>query len=224
MIHVVFDMDGVLVDSELHWKDVEFEFLRVLVPSWTPACQERIIGMSLVRVHEILMAEHGLTVSKEELLAYYQPQAKEIYQRRVRLFDGVRELLKELQNNNIPICLASSSPHTWIRLVVDRFDLGTFFSYLVSSDDVSGRGKPLPDIYLQAVKLLGAKARYCVAIEDSANGVAAAKAAGLVVIGFRNGHNDTQNLSQVDREVRGFSELNLQLLQSLIEPKSSLAF
>lgn len=218
MIYVVFDMDGVLVDSELHWKDVEFEFLQAMVPSWTRACQERIIGMSLVRVHQILVAEHGLAFSKEELLAYYQPKAEEIYLRRVRLFDGVMELLKELQGNHIPLCLASSSPHAWIRLVIDRFDLRRFFSHLVSSDDVSGRGKPQPDIYLHAINLLRADASDCIAIEDSTSGVAAGKAAGLTVVGFRNGHNDAQDLSKADREVRGFADLSLEWLRSALKP------
>src|SRR5688572_3912083 len=107
---VIFDMDGVLVDSELHWKQVEGYFLKSLVPSWRAEDQGKIIGLSVHSVYEMLVAGHGLTSTKEEFLRHYHEMAREIYQKRVSLIEPFPHLLKVLKEDGVPTALASSSP------------------------------------------------------------------------------------------------------------------
>lgn len=214
-MNVIFDMDGVLVDSELHWKKVESEFLRGVCGSWDEQWQQKIIGMSITHVHRFLVEQHGLTLSREELLDYYRPLAIELYGSKVQLLEGATELLAELTANEIPISVCSSSPLEWMEIVLERFSLITVFSLVVSSDHVDGVGKPSPAIYQYAARELNARPSECAAIEDSKNGVQSAKDAGMYCIGLRNGFNAAQDLSVADTVIEGLSELNVQSLKKL---------
>ena len=141
--------------------------------------------------------------------------ANEIYGQKVSLIEGFAELLSILNKNKIPVALASSSPKTWIDIVLQRFHLLESFKVVVSADELEGDGKPSPAIYLLTAKRLGVSPDRCIAIEDSKNGVLSAKNAGMFCIGFRNGFNDEQDLSRADRIIHQFGELNWQMLQGL---------
>src|SRR5436309_11928939 len=93
---LIFDMDGVIVDSELHWKSLEGYFLRSLVSSWTAADQARIIGLSIDTLYMMLVTEYGLVMPKEQFLALYHGMASEIYGQKASLIDGFEELLADL--------------------------------------------------------------------------------------------------------------------------------
>src|SRR6186997_2731932 len=97
---VIFDMDGVIVDSELHWKSLEGYFLQSLVPEWDASNQSKIIGLSVHDLYRMLVREHGLSKSKEEFLALYFEMAREIYQERASLLPGFEELLARLQEEH----------------------------------------------------------------------------------------------------------------------------
>ncbi len=204
MSAVIFDMDGVIVDSELHWKSVEAEFLQGLVGRWEDSDQRGIIGMSLYDIHLRLVEHYGLELSKEQFVEFYKDLSGVIYGERVSLIPGFLETIQSLAAAGTRIGLASSSPHSWIAMVLDRFDLRKHFNAVVSSDDVEGRGKPAPDIYLFAANAVGAAPTRCVAIEDSSKGIKSAKAAGMKCFGLRNGHNDDQDLSAADFILDGF--------------------
>jgi HAD superfamily hydrolase (TIGR01509 family) len=195
---MIFDMDGVLVDSELHWKQVEGYFLHSLVPGWRPQDQEKIIGLSVHSVYEMLVADYGLKGTKEEFLKRYHEMAREIYQKRVSLIKPFPHLLKVLKARGVPTALASSSPRLWIGMMLDRFNLGDSFDVVISADELEGKGKPAPDIYLLTARRLGVEPVECLVIEDSRNGVLSAKAARMYCIGFRNGFNEEQELSEAD--------------------------
>lgn len=202
---VIFDMDGVIVDSELHWKSTEGFFLQSLIPGWTSADQDQIIGLSVHDLYRLLTTQYGVTLSKEQFLVMYQGMADEIYGQKASLLPGFCDLLTSLKAQGIPLALASSSPMSWINIVLDRFGLRSSFDVVVSADQLEeGRGKPSPAIYLLTVERLGVPPQRCVVIEDSMNGALSAKRAGMFCIGLRNGFNEEQDLSSADVVVDSF--------------------
>ncbi|NNN07384.1 MAG: HAD-IA family hydrolase [Elusimicrobia bacterium] len=202
---VVFDMDGVIVDSEAQWKAQEESFFRAAVPAWRAEHHERIVGLGVEDVYHFLVREFGLKMPLADYLARCEEVAREVYLHKVVVADGFRELLADLRRRKIPTAIASSSPRRWINLVMDRFALAPHFDAVVSADDVGGRTKPAPDIYLEAVRRLSRTPAECLAIEDSAVGVRAAKAAGLICAALRTSHNADQDLRLADLELAGFA-------------------
>ena len=210
---VIFDMDGVIVDSEVHWKTTEGFFLQSLIPAWNINDQDKIIGLAVHDVYKMLVETYQLQKTKTQFLELYQEMANEIYGQKVSLIEGFTELLSALNKNNIPVALASSSPKPWIDIVLQRFKLLKSFKVVVSADELEGNGKPSPAIYLLTAKRLGVSPDRCIAIEDSRNGVLSAKNAGMFCIGLRNGFNDEQDLSRADMVIQRFGELDWQKLQ-----------
>lgn len=209
---VIFDMDGVIVDSEIHWKMTEGFFLQSLVPAWNIDDQDKIIGLAVLDVYKMLVDTYQLQKTQAQFLELYQEMANEIYGQKVSLIEGFTALLATLQEHHVPVALASSSPKTWIDIVLQRFHLLEAFKAVVSADELEGGGKPSPAIYLLTAKRLGVSPDRCIAIEDSKNGILSAKNAGMYCIGFRNGFNDEQDLSQADRIIQRFDELDWPIL------------
>jgi HAD superfamily hydrolase (TIGR01509 family) len=210
---VIFDMDGVIVDSERQWKNAETAFFARLLGSWDPARNKEIVGMGVVDLYHWLVKELGLKCTKEHFLAECDVLAKDVYGRHVTCAEGFPELIADLKRAGLALGLASSSPRHWIDMVLERFALRPHFGAIASGDDAPGRVKPHPDLYLLAATNLGVAPADCVAIEDSFPGVTAAKRAGMKCVAFRNGHNDQQDLSQADVEIRTFVELDAQALR-----------
>lgn len=213
---VIFDMDGVIVDSEIHWKTLEGYFLQSLIPTWSSTDQDKIIGLGVHDLYTLLISQYGLQKTKQQFLELYQEMANKIYGQKVSLIAGFSDLLTTLNKNNIPVALASSSPRSWINIMLRRFGLQASFRVVVSADELEGEGKPSPAIYLLTAKRLGVSPTSCIAIEDSKNGVLSAKNAGMFCIGFRNGFNEEQDLSKADMIIHGFAELHWQTLQQLL--------
>ena len=212
----IFDMDGVIVDSELHWKSLEGYFLQSLIPAWTAADQDRIIGLSVHDLYRLLTTDYGLQHNKEEFLDLYHEMAREIYAEKASLIPGFLDVLSWLCEKRVRIALASSSPRPWIEMVLDKFDLHEAFEVVVSADELQGEGKPSPAIYLLTARRLGVRPEQCVVIEDSEKGVLSSKSAGMFCIGFRNGFNDEQDLSAADLLITGFFELDDPTLTRLL--------
>ncbi len=212
---VIFDMDGVIVDSEPHWKEVERVFLRKLIPKWNDELQTQITGMSMYDVHDLLMRDYHIKMHREEFIGYYDSLAGEIYGKHSALIFGADKLIGELFAAQIALAVASSSPESWIDLVLARFGLREFFDVVVSAEHLDGRGKPFPDIYQKAAKLLGIPPQQCLAIEDTEKGVSAAKRAGIKCIGLRNGFNEHQDLREADFVIGSFAELSVERMRAL---------
>ena len=210
-------MDGVIVDSEIHWKTVEGYFLQSVIPTWSSSDQDKIIGIGVHDLYTLLTHEYGLQKTEEQFLELYQEMADEIYGQKVSLIAGFSDLLATLKKHDIPVALASSSPRSWIDIMLDRFGLRAAFKVVVSADELNGEGKPSPAIYLLTAKRLGASPAACIAIEDSKNGVLSAKNAGMFCIGLRNGFNEEQDLTRADMIIHHFDELNWQTLQRLLK-------
>jgi HAD superfamily hydrolase (TIGR01509 family) len=132
----------------------------------------------------------------------------------VKPIEGVDELVKELYSKKMRLAVASSSPIEVIKLVVKRLKLESYFDELVSGDFVK-RSKPYPDIFLYASEKLNVVPEKCIVIEDSNNGVMAAKSAGMKVVGFINPNSGNQDINMADVVIRSFSELNYEKLQNI---------
>jgi HAD superfamily hydrolase (TIGR01509 family) len=204
---ILFDMDGVLVDSENEWRLLSSKYFKELIPGWGARDFKRIVGLGVDDLHELLVREYNCKRPKKDCLADWETMAREVYLKRTSMASGLMELLLELDRKELPHWLVSSSPHRWIRLFLDRFGLQEEFDPIVSADDVGGRGKPEPEIYLLASRLIGVPPERCLAVEDSEHGVRAAKAAGIRCAGFRNGSNPEQDLSAADFEIESLGEL-----------------
>ena len=142
-------MDGVIVDSEHQWKIVEFPFFRKLLGRWEDADHDRIVGLSVPHLYEFLVKEYGLKGEKTVFLAQCQQQALQVYTDLVSCAPGLLETLDEADAHGVPVAIASSSHHPWIAIVLKRFSLESRFKAVASADDVGGRAKPAPDVYLE---------------------------------------------------------------------------
>jgi len=208
-------MDGVIIDSELHWKKAELTFFGKLLPHWTKEDQQKIIGINVNDTYRLLANKYGLTITHKEFLRRVNGIALEVYRNKARLLDGFLAVIKELKDQKIPTALASSSLIEWIDIVLERFQLKPFFDEVVSAEDISAPGKPAPDIYLHTAKKLQVPPEQCVVIEDSKHGVTSANAANMTVIGFRNGFNEAQDLSKADHIIHGFKEFDIKKMSEL---------
>ncbi|MEU4544632.1 HAD family hydrolase [Nonomuraea dietziae] len=176
---VVFDLDGVLVDSEPVWEEVRRAFVAEHGGTWRQETQSRLMGMSTGEWSAYL-AELGVRLPPEEIARGVVGQMAERYRHGVPLLPGAKEAVERLAAGR-PLGLASSSPRALIDVVLEATGLGAFFGATVSTEEVA-YGKPAPDGYLEAASRLGVDPSDCVAVEDSSNGLRSAHAAGMRVV------------------------------------------
>jgi HAD superfamily hydrolase (TIGR01509 family) len=201
---VLFDMDGLLVDSEPLWFEVECAVMARLHGEWSEADQQALVGGSLPRTVSYLLARAGRPASREEVGRWLvEGMTSLMMSRPLTVMPGASELLAEVRAAGLPHALVTSSERPIMDAVLQQ--LGSGFTATVCADDVT-RSKPDPEPYLLASSLLGADPRACVALEDSPNGAASAEAAGcrlvavpsLVPIPERPGRVVAASLRQVD--------------------------
>lgn len=182
---IIFDMDGVLINTESVLKQDEFRFLYNLTQNrWTKKDQKSIRGMSLEGVYSLLQQHFNLRLPKKNFLDKYNQLLNKIYQDRVQLNPGVLDILNVVREKKIKTALASSTSHKFIKVVLSRFNLDKYFKIVVSADDLNGQGKPDPGIFLETARRLDTEPKNCLVIEDSKNGIIAAKRAGMSCIAF----------------------------------------
>jgi HAD superfamily hydrolase (TIGR01509 family) len=183
---VVFDLDGLLLDSEQVWDEVREQLVKERGGRWHERAQTEMMGMSSVEWSRYMHDELGLSEPPDEISGEVVRRLEERYQRELPLIDGAREAVERLAAR-WPLGLASSSNRELIDLVLALSGLAPFFHVTVSSEEVP-RGKPAPDVYLEAARGLGVPPERCAAVEDSRNGIRSAKAAGMKVIAIPNPH------------------------------------
>jgi HAD superfamily hydrolase (TIGR01509 family) len=179
-VAVLFDMDGLLIDSEPLWLEAETAVMSRLGSDWTEADQVALLGGSLDRTVRYLLAKAARPVPPEVVGEWLMSDiAERVRRNRVPLRPGARELLAGVERVGLPRALVTSSERGFMEAVLDS--TGLRFDALVCADDVAAT-KPDPEPYLLAAKLLGVPPPDCIALEDSPNGVASAQAAGCRVI------------------------------------------
>lgn len=209
---VVFDMDGVVVDSERYWQAIEGEEILPAAVIGDPPEPGAITGMSHLEVYDHLADGHEMAIDEAEFVERYEAAAGTVYGERVVLMTGFEELLAALRECGAALALASSSPHHWIDLVLERFDLADAFDAVVSGEDVP-HAKPDPAIYRRTLDVLEVPAERAVAVEDSAHGVAAARAAGMAVVGYAVDPDAGQDLGNATESVETADALRATLLE-----------
>jgi HAD superfamily hydrolase (TIGR01509 family) len=177
---VVFDMDGVLIDSEPVWERVRRNFVATRGGQWRDDAQERLMGMSTAEWSAYLSEDFGLRLSAPQVAELVIAAMAAEYRAHLPLLPGAVGAVRDL-SARWPLAVASSAPKSLIDAVLDASGLRPAFAAAVSSEEVA-RGKPAPDVYLEAAARLGVPPAACAAVEDSTNGLRSAAAAGLAVI------------------------------------------
>jgi HAD superfamily hydrolase (TIGR01509 family) len=183
---VVFDLDGVIVDSEHVWDEVRQRLAEERGGRWHDQASRDMMGMSSVEWSRYMHDVIGLDETPEEINAEVVRRLEAIYRERLPLIPGAVEAVEALAER-WPLGLASSSNRGLIDFVLEVSSLDRFFRATVSSEEVP-RGKPAPDVYLEAAQRLEAAPERCAAIEDSEAGLRSAKSAGMRVIAIPNPH------------------------------------
>ena len=177
---VIFDMDGVLVDSEPYWLKSRQEFSQAIGKTWTDEFQRLCMGRSTIEWAEVMKEHLELDMTLDEIMADIKGRVIAHYGERLPLLPGAIEAVHTAKSG-FRVALASGSPTEIIRSVTQLSGLDKVFEVMVFGDDIK-RGKPAPDIYLEAARQLGVSPENCVGIEDSGNGVRSVKAAGMYAI------------------------------------------
>jgi len=183
---VVLDLDGVLVDSETVWDDARRAVVQEAGGRWTDRATTDMMGMSSTEWARYLHEELAVRLPPQEISARVAHRVLESYRARLPLIPHASEAVRALAAR-YTLGLASSSNREVIEVFLDASGLRACFTVTVSSEEVA-HGKPAPDVYLEAARRLGAEPASCVAVEDSANGIRSARAAGMAVIAFPNPH------------------------------------
>ncbi len=177
---VVFDLDGVLIDSEPVWEEVRRGLVAERGGHWAPDAQRRLMGMSTREWARYLSDDLGVGLPPEEVAALVVDRMAARYRERIPFLPGAVEAVSRLAAR-WPLGLASSAPAVLIETVLQAADLHSFFKVTMSTEQVP-HGKPAPDIYLAVTARLGVPPSHAAAVEDSSNGLRSAAAAGLHVI------------------------------------------
>ena len=213
---VIFDMDGVIVDTEpvhhyaynQHFKQLNIEV--------TPEMYASFTGNSTKNIFERLKVQFNLSEdvntlveTKRELFNEAFDQKEDLY-----LLHGVEELIKELHSIGMQLVLASSSATVTIERIFNRFEVHPYFTHIVSGEDFA-KSKPHPAIFQHAAFLSQTPVENCVVIEDSTNGILAAKAADIYCIGYESFHSKMQAYSKADMVIQHFNELSFDRIRTI---------
>jgi HAD superfamily hydrolase (TIGR01509 family) len=204
---VVFDLDGVIVDSEQVWDDVRELYVRENGGTYTGAATRDMMGMSSPEWSRYMAETLGVPGTPEEINAAIVARMLERYGEAPPLIPGAVEAVRRCAGR-WPLAVASSSNPELIEVVLDTAGLHDVIPIVVSSQEVA-RGKPAPDVYLEAARRLDAEPGTCAAVEDSHNGIRSAKAAGMRVVAIPNPHFPPQAEALADADVvlRSIGEL-----------------
>lgn len=206
---VIFDMDGVIIDSEPVYFEVEQGLFNELGLELTREEHSKYVGRS--DLWKTVKENYGLDFDIDEIHEKGKRRYLEIISTSFDdgPIDGVAGLIKDLHDNDVTLVLASSSEMNHIELILTKFNLLKYFDLRISGADLE-TSKPHPEIFLKAAEMADAKPENCLVIEDSMNGVRAAKAANMKCIGYKNPNSGDQNLSDADWIISSFDEFDLE--------------
>ncbi|PIT88985.1 MAG: hypothetical protein COU27_02750 [Candidatus Levybacteria bacterium CG10_big_fil_rev_8_21_14_0_10_36_7] len=210
---VIFDMDGVIIDSEIHWNELFGAFLKKHISEWKN--NSVLTGMGGREVHRYLENNHSYALSLNDTLKAIDIIADEIYSVRAQLFPDIRDVLTKLKGQYI-LGLASASNLKHIENVLEKHDLKHFFTVYISGQKVN-KSKPSPDVFLETARRLFVDPKNCLVIEDSDYGIMAAKAAGMKCIGFKNHGNSRQSLLQADAVINKLTDFKHEFIDTFLD-------
>ena len=210
---VVFDLDGVLLDSEQVWDEAREQLAAERGGRWHPQAQRDMMGMSSTEWSRYMHESIGLPEPPEQINREVVERLTAIYREHLPAIPGAREAVERLAAR-WPLGLASSSSRELIDLVLELLGVDELFAATVSSEEVA-RGKPAPDVYLEAARRLGVEPQRAAAVEDSHNGILSARAAGMRVLAIPNAHfpPDDEALAEADAVLDSLAELTAEAIE-----------
>lgn len=213
---VIFDMDGVIVDTEPLHKFAYFKHFEELNIPVSEEMYATFTGNSTKNVYQKIKDHFSLSHDVPDLVLRKRSIFNDAFDYSDTLFllPGVHDLITDLHQNNIQLILASSASKGTIERVFNRFKLYPYFTHIVSGEDFV-KSKPDPAIFIHAAKLSGDLESECIVIEDSTNGVAAAKDANLYCIGYNSLHSKFQDLSRADYLISEFQQISASIIRNI---------
>ena len=212
---IIFDMDGVLVDSEVYWDKARVEFARDRGKTWTDAFQRQAMGRSTVGWAGVMRDNLGLDESIAEIIAEMKARVIAQYERRMPTRPGALASVGHMKAH-FRVGLASGSPTDIIQAVMRITGLDQVFDAIVYGDEIA-RGKPAPDIYFEAMRQLGVTPQVSLGIEDSANGLRSLKAAGMLAVAAPSPDYPLPDdvLALADAHIDSLEDFNIDLIRRL---------
>ncbi len=210
---VIFDMDGVLVNSEPLHRKAYFDMFKEFNLNVSNSLYESFTGKSTSAICKELCEIFHLSISHEKLMLSKRKHFKTIFDNdpEFQMIDGALSLIKNYFYNNLTLILASSASMTNINRIFKKFNLNKFFKAKISGADLK-ESKPNPEIFIKAAKLSGFNKSECIVIEDSTNGITASKSAGIYCIGFNSPNSKNQNYDKADLVISNFNEIRFDYL------------
>ena len=207
MNYIIFDMDGVLLDSEPMHQEIIYETFQLEGIPFDKAYIQTLTGMSAFPMWEKVKHDAQRSESVEELIKFHRDYFfKRLPEVKVPLVPHVKDVLDKFKNEGKHLSLASSSGRKLIDIFTQQTNIAHYFEVIMSGDDVK-YSKPNPEIFLKVAQWYGLPATQFTVIEDSTNGVKAAKSAGMQCVGFQNPLSGGQDLSQADLLIHSMQEL-----------------
>ena len=207
---VLFDMDGVIVDTEPLHRKAYFKTFNQLGIDVSEELYTSLTGASTKRVCDTLIDTFSLSQTYEEIAAIKRAHFKDYFynDHEFDLISGVRELIQHYYENGVTLILASSATMTTINMVFEKFELEKYFSGKISGADLK-ESKPHPEVFLLAAEMAGEPVENCMVIEDSTNGILAAHRAKIFCAAYRSPHSKNQDYTLADTVVTDYEELEL---------------
>lgn len=204
---VIFDMDGVIIDSEPLHLEVETQFLLTLGIKDPLAYLSDFYAINLSKMLNHLITDFSLSMSHAWLYENMIKRKCEYFNNaKLVPVPGVLDILRFLKNNDFGVALASSSDPRIIDIILKKLSVSDYFNIVLSGEDIS-RGKPEPDIFIEAARRLSIMPSECIVIEDTYTGASAAKKAGMMCIGYINPNSGIQDLSIADHRSNSMSDI-----------------
>jgi len=213
---IIFDMDGLLVDSEPCWEQARRNMAAEYGRDWTADDQRHVMGVSTATWANYMIERLGLKMTPQALIERIVSDMQAVYRRQIPFMPGAIQAVR-LAASHYPTGLASGSERRLIETVVNDAALLGQFQAVVCSDKLA-RGKPAPDIYLETARQLGLSPEACLCVEDSSNGILAGKAAGMKVIAVPDGRfqPNREVIRQADIVLKSLDEFSIEQIESQI--------
>lgn len=209
----IFDMDGVLIDSEhLHWR-AEQETMAEFGVTIAESELKKFAGTRAEVMFEIFIRQYQLPTTFAALYPRHEARLIQLFQNQLRTTTGIHTVLQTLSSRSIAMAVASSSSLPLIEVALHQTNLAGYFQAIVSGTQVPN-SKPAPDIFLEAARRLGVPPENCVVFEDSVVGVQSAKAAGMYCVGYENPDALSVHLEAADLVIQDWAELDLSVISA----------
>lgn len=218
---IIFDLDDVIVNSSpIHFKAYEraLQDFGIPTPKIPADLRRQIYGMRIKEIMHLLATEFKMNVDVGELTRHRNKYFMELVHEGIEPMPGLYKLIGDIESWKLKRAVASSGVKEYVDEVLDQLDIKDFFEQVVTGDDVKNP-KPAPDCFLMAAKKLGIEPSSCAVLEDSTNGLVAAKGAGMIAIGVKNSVIDSkQDMSMADIVVDRLDKITSKMLQNICSP------